>query len=123
MKDYVQKPDAELKQLAQDIYDQKVFTSAHVSRGEQYNIAMIFMPIALGAFKGYTQEDLEDLGLMYEYYSEAMPRGINGMPIFPSVRLLNKLDLEKVNVYYIKYSELKKAFNDDEEKPHIDGQV
>lgn len=37
-----------------------------------------------------------DLGTVYEYYDKALPRAINGYPIFPSLRILHREDWELV---------------------------
>ena len=41
---------------------------------------------------GFQRKRLEKLGVIYEYYSKAGPRGINGYPIFYSFCILNKSD-------------------------------
>ena len=38
----------------------------------------------------------EQLGIIWEYLSEALPRSINGYPIFMSCRVMNKADWERV---------------------------
>lgn len=117
MKNYIQKENSELKQLAQDIYDQKVFTSAHVRVNK--DLPMIFMPIALGAFKDWEKDDMQDIGVIYEFYSEAGPRGVNGYPCFTSFKILDKFDTDKMWDYHAKYHMLKEAFKDDETSPVI----
>ncbi len=103
------KTDQELKQLAIDIYDNKVFTDRHIREGESaHRIAVIFMPIALGAFK--TKEEIDDLGLIYEYYDKASPRAINGYPSFFSFNTLTKAECEIMSTHYDAYSELKNKF-------------
>ena len=37
-----------------------------------------------------------DLGTVYEYYDKALPRAVNGYPIFPSLRILHREDWELV---------------------------
>jgi len=43
---------------------------------------MIFMSLALGALADMTEEAINDIGLIYEYWDQAGPRSINGYPIF-----------------------------------------
>lgn len=117
MKNYIQKDSSALKQLAQDIYDQKAFTNRHIRPGG--DIRMVFMPIALGAFKDWEKEDMEDIGLIYEFYSAAGPRAVNGYPCFTSFKILNKLDAAKMTVYYEQYHALKEGFKNDDTLPEF----
>jgi hypothetical protein len=57
--------------------------------------------------KYYREVYLTSIGLIYEYLTEAGPMGLNGGPIFTSLRLLNKEDSEKVFSYYEKYKKLR----------------
>ena len=92
------KTDDELKQLAVEIFDGKVFTDRHCNRSS--DISMVFMPIILGAFSNMTEEERTDIGMIYEYLSEAGPRSCNGMPMFTSLRYLSKNDTDKMFAFY-----------------------
>lgn len=104
------KTDIELKQLAIDIYDQKVFTSNHIGKHEANMISMVFMPLALGA--GFSKEEIDagKVGMLYEYYDKAAPKGINGLPIFYSFHYISVEEMYKVNIYYNQYKKLKETF-------------
>lgn len=93
---------AELNNLAKDIYKDKVFTSLHVppEQIEQY-LSSIFLPIALGGTKNLP---LDDVGMIYECYNKALPRSINGYPIFMSFHWLTK---EETRLVITKYREIK----------------
>lgn len=91
--------DAELKQVAQGIFAGTVFTSNHVA--EPGDLQMVFLPLAFGCFSDVPREDLNNIGTMYEYLSEASPRSLNGMPIFFSLRLLNWDDTRTLQKYYL----------------------
>ena len=78
------------KQIIKDIIDNKIFLSSYVR--DTGSLSMVFMPIALGAFHNYTEEQVNDIGQFYEYYDQASPRCINGYPIFFSVRVISKKD-------------------------------
>jgi len=55
----------------------------------------IFMLIPLGAFAEYEKEELEQIGIIYEYISEAGPWAVNGYPSFFSLRVMHKEDWER----------------------------
>lgn len=57
--------------------------------------------------KYYREQQLESIGMIYEYISQAGPMGLNGGPIFMSLRMLNKEDSTKVWEYYEKYKEIR----------------
>ena len=87
----------EISKLAKDIAMDKVFCSFFVPETEQKNLlGMIFMPILFGATKDYSEEEIKDIGFIYEYYDKAGPRGINGYPIFFSCGFVSKTDARKI---------------------------
>jgi hypothetical protein len=104
------KTDQELKQLAIDIVDNKVFTDRHLRDGESTNVYMVFMPIALGAFKDMTDEQKKGIGLLYEYYDKAGPRSFNGYPIFMSVQILSVDEYQIMVKHFEEYSAIKESF-------------
>jgi hypothetical protein len=89
------KPE-EIKQLATDIFQNKVFTDRHIPSNQRDIIPSVFMVIALGGLANCSKSYVKDIGMIYEYLDKASPTGINGYPIFVSVRLASKADAEKV---------------------------
>lgn len=55
----------------------------------------------------YQEHQVKSIGLVYEYLSEAGPISVNGKPTFFSLRLLNKVDTEKMFDYYNQYKEIR----------------
>lgn len=98
--------DAELKQIAMDFYEKKIFSDRHVENA--HDLQMIFMPIILGAFK--TKEEVNEIGMIYEYFDKAGPRSINGYPIFMSMCVLNKSEVEQMIIHFEAYKKLKEDF-------------
>lgn len=95
MNNYIPKTEEELKKLAVDIVEGSVFSNLHHMK-DMKDLEMVFMPIALGAFSEFTEEELKDVGLIYEYLDKAGPRSVNGMPSFFSFRFLSRTDTHKV---------------------------
>ena len=93
----------ELKQIAMDLYQGKIFTDRHLSKSE--DAFLVFTVLSLGGFSEFSDEDLEDIGLMFEYLDKAGPRSINGYPMFLSLRLLNQHDTKIVFDFYKKIKE------------------
>lgn len=56
---------------------------------------LVFMPIAFGCFDGWSEDDMGEIGVIYEYISKAGPKCINGCPIFMSLRMLHRDDWER----------------------------
>lgn len=97
--------DTELKQFAIDLFDGKIFTDRHLPDGLAAH--MVFMPLV---FTEISQAEIEQVGLVFEYFSEAGPRSVNGCPIFFSMRFLNREQLDKLVGFYDKYKALKEEF-------------
>lgn len=104
------KSDSELKQLAADIYENKVFTDRHVPISSKTDLTMIFLLIALGAFSEMPKEEVGKIGLVYEYIEKAGPRSINGFPIFMSLNYISQEEASKVYEYHNEYKSLKESF-------------
>lgn len=78
-----------LAKLAQDFADGKVFTSWQVPRHDEHLLPTIFMPIVFGGNNTFPTNTAH----LYEYYSEAGPRGVNGYPCFFSCGVLTDDDM------------------------------
>jgi hypothetical protein len=131
--------DVELKQIAKDIYADKIFTNRHLAAHESGLVMSVFMPLMWllntsnpicakdrlskidavlveNAREKYFEqlgrpeeevhkEYINDIGLIFEYNSKALPQGINGCPIFSSVRFLTIEQTKQMNEYYDKIVE------------------
>lgn len=103
--------DAEIKQLAMDYADGKVFFDRNIQRGESENImGMIFMPLMMLNDDQRAAMIADPPYAIYEYYSAAGPRSINGYPIFMSFRQIKKPDWDKFVVYLKEYEDMRAAF-------------
>lgn len=58
-------------------------------------------------YEYYQEHQVKSIGLVYEYLSAAGPMSVNGKPTFFSLRLLNKVDTEKMFEYYNQYKEIR----------------
>lgn len=102
------KTNADLKTIAIDLYEGRIFTSDMV--GPHNTAGLIFMPLLFGAFKDKTEDEKKDIALIYEYYDKAGPRGINGKPIFTSLQWLNREEFALMIPFFEAYKKLKEEF-------------
>lgn len=89
--------DEQLREFIQGYLNGKYFTSENIRPEDKVlMLGMVFLPVALGAFSLYKPDSIrEDLGILYEEYSKALPRSCNGYPSFFSVRVMHRLDWKK----------------------------
>lgn len=80
----------EIRQFVLNLCDGHVFTSAQIREPDMAE--MVFMPLALGAFEGWTEDECSKVGCVWEHMKEAGPRSINGMPMFFSLRTMHVED-------------------------------
>jgi hypothetical protein len=111
---YIPKSDEELETLAWDIVGGKVFGSWDVPEGESPQ--MCFLPMMLMSRKQIDEMKRHDIAQWYEYLSQAGPRGVNGMPMFMSVKLLNRQDTAKLAVRVGELVRLRKERTDGAKK-------
>lgn len=108
--------EKELKQLSIDISENKVFGTFHMNKCEIANMGMVFMPILF--MEEEQRQSLRDKKVVhfYEYYTNAGPRSVNGMPCFMTVRSITENDWKKIVKYIKEYEVRVKSFLDKEEK-------
>jgi hypothetical protein len=99
---YVERTPEQLSQLARDIAGNLVFTNRHIRQGEPPQmITQIFVPLLFMSELTRHRMLRYPPGLLYAYYSQALPRGVNGYPVFMEVGLLSPAQttiiLEKVD--------------------------
>lgn len=90
------KTDEELKELAKRTIKNEIFVAANKESIEN----AFMMILALGA------EFPDDTVALYEEYSKAGPRSLNGYPMFMSCGALSKDEFEIFVKYYKQYEEL-----------------
>lgn len=95
--------DEELKQIAIDLHSGRIYCDRHIE--DTSDIRIVFMPVMLGAFADAKKEELDNIGMIYEYLTEAGPRCVNGMPTFFSLKYLSKKDTMRMSEYYEKLVE------------------
>ena len=111
--------EIELKSLAIDIAEGKVFTDRHLT-DQPDMIGSVFMVIGLG---GIDQEKVEsgEIDMIYEYIDQAGPRSINGLPCFFSCKYLSKDNVNILNGFYQEYIEMKNKFMNETETDTQEG--
>lgn len=87
--------DEDLREFVVGVLSNKYFLSYQVKN--ERDISLVFMPIALGAFAGWPEEALNNVGVLYSEYSKAFPRTVNGYPMFGEFRILHKKDWERAS--------------------------
>ena len=84
----------ELSTFVKDYCDGHILTDRNVPAGTR---ELIFMPVFLGAFSEWTEEELAEVGLIWQHQSKhTSARCINSYPIFLKVEVMSCADLEKV---------------------------
>lgn len=103
--DKLSEEDEQLKKLAFDIFCGHVFTDRHVKHPS--DMPLVFVPLML--LTGELAKKLADdpPGLIYQYYDEAGPRSVNGMPIFFSFRYLSKEKTARMFQFYEQFKQMK----------------
>ena len=81
---------ARITQLVLNICDNQVFTDRHCR--EPSDIGIVFMVLSLAPKEQFPT----DLGMVWEYMSEAAPRDVNGMPCFFSCNFETAANAERI---------------------------
>ena len=102
--------EKELRQLAIDIAENKVFGTFHMNKCEIANMSMVFMPLIFMTDKQRKKLSDKKVVHLYEYYHKAEKNGINGMPIFMSMMNIVQKDWNKIVKYIAEYKIKVKGF-------------
>lgn len=100
--------EEELRKLAADIIDGVVFTDRHIRKQDRDMFGTIFLPVSLGDSRVHMT--LQSSGMIYEYWSEALPRGVNGYPMFMGFHAVLKKDMPALEHYIAEYRQMKEKF-------------
>jgi len=102
----MKRTNEQLKQIALDIHKNLIFSTGHMEAHELQHVGTVFMPLALGATE---KRSPESIGMIFEYYSKAGPRSINGMPIFMSCQFVHKDDMKVLEGYIAEFRKAEEA--------------
>jgi len=116
---YNPKKESELKDIARDLADGKIFSDRHLWESNQYLFPSVFMVIALADQRFIDNMQHAEISFVYEYLKDSGPTAINGFPIFFTCRMLNKKDSEKMFKYYDKILEMKKKQQEEIDKLEV----
>lgn len=94
------KTEEELKQIAKDLFAEKIFTSEHIRKEDLGLSNSIFMPLMFLSKENADEMIKNNITIIYEYFSEAMNRSINGYPMFMSYKTLRKEEWTKIIEIY-----------------------
>jgi hypothetical protein len=105
------KTDAELRQIAMDIYHGHIFTDRSIRNKDDLNLlSMIFMPLALMGKEGADQMIERKVSMVYEYLDRAGPRSVNGYPTFMSMKYLTEDEVQRLVPIFERYEKLQEEF-------------
>ena len=98
------KTDDELKQIAKDFKEGKIFSTQHKPLSDNLinMITSVFLPLGFMDQEQHKKLEAESPVVMYEYLDKAGPRSICGMPMFFSFQYLNSEEWNKVVEYHSK---------------------
>lgn len=86
----------EIKELATDTFKEKVFFSTMIREIDSHLLSSIFMPVTFMEKKQIKQLEKDRVSAFYEYMDKALPRVINGYPMFTSMKTITVDDLAEV---------------------------
>ena len=104
----------ELKQLAADIVENKVFGTFHMGKDHMGSMNSVFLPLVFMEEKDKQEMSDNKIVHLYEYHSEATSFAVNGWPCFLSFRQISKDDWTKLIEYMKEYEEKVKTFLDED---------
>lgn len=106
---------AELKQIAFDMSEDKIFCSGHMSENERETLLYsIFMPLLFMDDKQHENFIKKKPWMLYEYLNKAGPKAINSYPIFMSMNTLYHHEKKAFLAYLQQAENIRKKFMEQE---------
>jgi hypothetical protein len=98
-------PAEKISELALGIFKGEIFTSAQVGESERGLLPVIFMPLALLVLAGEERKKIaaHPPTLLCGRVVEALPRSINGYPIFTNMQMVYAQDAKLILALYRKF--------------------
>jgi len=100
---YVSKTDKEIKELAMDLFSGRIFIDRQIPKIQEDLVIMVFMPLVFSKKELGKWMEKNEIDLIYGKMSDAMPRSINGYPMFHTISFLDKADTVK---FFDKHKEI-----------------
>jgi hypothetical protein len=88
--------DEKVKELARDLYADKIFGSWMIPENQMDMMIMVFMVLIFMDDITKKQMKRDNTFFFYEYYDKAGPRSINGYPTFMSCHILSGDDVKRI---------------------------
>jgi len=88
--------EEKVKELARDLYADKIFGSWMLPESQMDMLFMVFMVLIFMDDIQKKKMKRDNTFFFYEYYDKAGPRGINGMPSFMSCHILSGDDVKRI---------------------------
>jgi hypothetical protein len=103
--------DESLKQFVIDFVDNKIFVFQDIQESQRQNmLPMVFFAITAIEFSDAAREDV---GTIWEYFDKSLPRGVNGYPMFTSLRIMCKADWRRATAAINKILEKRQKANEE----------
>lgn len=117
--DYTPKTENELREIAQDMYEKRIFSTRHLPKEDMRFLAHIFLPLAAIKQKDIVFLMQNKITFFYEYYAVASSKCIGGYPQFASLRFLMPDEDERMTQYYKDYRAHIKEFYRESDSPEL----
>lgn len=111
--------NAQCEKIGIEMAHGQIFHSAFIR--DMRELRMVFMVLAFADREMIESMENEGIVAFYEYMREALPRSINGMPIFSSCRKLTADENTRVIDSYNREVDRMKALDDDPATSSTDG--
>ncbi len=108
--------EKQLRLLAIDIAEKRVFGTWQMNEDEMKFLKFVFTPFIFIGEKQRQEMTDNEIIHFFEYYREAGPMAINGLPTFLTMLHITKTDWEKVVRYIEEYKARVKSFLKTKEK-------
>jgi hypothetical protein len=92
--------EQELRQLALDLKANKIFTSTQIPPEDGDMLGVVFLILSLMNEEQHKEFVAKKPAFVYEYYTEAGERGVNGYPSFMSMRFVTEDELPLLKRFF-----------------------
>ena len=102
--------DTQLKQLALDVVEGRVFVSWQLGSNNESLVNSVFMPLLFMTEEQVQEMKRHKVVQLYEYLEKAGQKAIDGFPMFMSMQMLTEAEIEPLQTHIARAMQLKAEF-------------
>lgn len=89
---WIRLTNEELLVFARGFVDGTIFTNFHIPPEDVELLPQVFLPLAFDGLDSFSDEDQDNLGVVWAHLDQATHIEVEGYPVFAEIQVMHRLD-------------------------------